>query len=85
MWRENKKGGGIEKKKIEDTKGVIRNCKSTERQYIIHYEKGKKILENITEKTTDRAIRFPIKTCGELGCSRRVSSSRFTFAPFLLL
>jgi hypothetical protein len=31
-------------------------------------------LQNITQKTKDRATRTPLKTMGELMCSRRVSS-----------
>jgi hypothetical protein len=32
-------------------------------------------LQNITQKTKDRVTRTPLKTRGELRCSRRVSSS----------
>ena len=42
-------------------------------------EKGKKnYLQNITQKTKDRAMRIPLKTWREPRCSGRVNSSCFT-------
>ena len=39
------------------------------------YKRKHKILQNITQKTNDWAIRVHLKTRGELGCSGRVCSS----------
>ena len=63
---------------FEDTKGVIRNRKSKDRQHNSKKKKGKKTNtdpQNITHKTKDRVARTPIKTGVELRCSGRVSSS----------
>ena len=35
-------------------------------------------LQNITHKTKDRVTRTPLKTGGELRCSGKVGSSRYT-------
>jgi len=54
--------------KFEDTKGVIKNCKSKrDRQYNGQRKKNKKTnndLQNITQKTKDWATRSPQKTRG---------------------
>jgi hypothetical protein len=64
---------------LEDAKGVIRICKSKkDRQH-----NGQKIkdirtnndLQNITQKTKDRATWTSLKPGSELRCSRRVDSS----------
>ena len=36
-------------------------------------------LQNITQKTKDQTTRIPLKTGGELRCSRRVTSSCSTY------
>ena len=71
---ENGQGGIFWK----DTKGVIRICKSKDRQHNGQKKKDKRTnndLQNNTQKTTDRATRTPLKTGGELRWSGRVSSS----------
>jgi hypothetical protein len=43
-------------KQVEDTKGVIRSCKSKDRQYNGHKKKNKRTnntIQNTTQKTTD--------------------------------
>ena len=69
----------IHLEEFEDIKGVIRIRKSKDRQHN-GKKKDKKTnndlqLQNITQKTKDRATRTPLKTGGELRCYRRVSSS----------
>ena len=61
---------------FEDTKGVIRirNSKK-ERQHNGQKKKEKQRSVKHTHKTKDRLTRIPLKTGGELRCSRRVSSS----------
>ena len=56
------------KKEFEDTKGATRIRKLKNRQH-----NGQKP----TEKTKYRATQIPLKTMGELRCSRRVRSSCF--------
>ena len=63
----------MDKRKLEDTKGMIRSPKSKDRKH-----NGKRKRQNITYKTNDRATQTPLKIWDELGCSRRVSSSCFT-------
>ena len=50
-------------------------------------DKGKRInkdLQNITHKTKDQATHTPLKSVGELRCSRRVSSFCSTTVVLLL-
>ena len=57
---------------MEDTKVVFRIRKSQDRQYNDRKKKDKGTnndLQNIGQKTTDRATPTPLKTGGELGCS----------------
>ena len=65
--------------KFEDIKGVIRIRKSKkDRQYNSQRQKDKGTnndLQNITQKTKDRATRTPLKIESELRCSRRASNS----------
>ena len=62
-----------------EKKEVIRIRKSTkDRQHSGQQKRDKRTniyLQNITQRTKDRAIRAPLKTGNELGCSGRVSSS----------
>ena len=64
-------------KELEDIKGVIRIRKSKEnRQYNCQKkQRTNNDVQSTTQKTKDRAIRTSLKTMGELGCTRRVSSS----------
>jgi hypothetical protein len=41
-------------------------------------------LQNITQKTNDRATRTPLKTRGELNCSGKVSRSFSHVAPDII-
>ena len=63
------------KRNVEDTKGVIRRRKSKEdRQYNGQRKRDKRTnndLQNITQKTKDRATGIVLKTRGELRCSER--------------
>ena len=62
----------------EDTKGgVIRIHTSKDRQHNGQKKKEKKTnndLQNITQKTKDRVTQTPLKTGGELRCSRDVAN-----------
>ena len=61
-------------KKSEDTKGVMRICRSKNRQ---HMAKRKGIKDKyITQKTKARAACTPLKAGCELRCSGRVGSSK---------
>ena len=63
------------------TKVIMRNCKSKDRQYNGQQKKDQKTnkgLQNITQKTKDRATHNPLNTGGELGCSGRTCLSCFT-------
>jgi hypothetical protein len=64
---------------FEDTKGVIKNCKSKkDRQHNGRKKTDKRTnndLQNITHKTKDRVTRTPLKTGDELRYSGRESSS----------
>jgi len=63
-------------KEFEDTKGVIRICKSTKnRQHNGQKKKDKQRSTKHTHKTKDRATQIPLKIRGELRCSGMVSSS----------
>ena len=65
------------KKSLKISKGVIRICKSTDRQHNGQMKKDKitnNDLQNTTQKTRDRAKRIPQKTRDELMCSRRINS-----------
>jgi len=53
----------MDKRKLENTKGMIRSPKSKDRN---------NDLQNITYKTNDRATRTPLKIWDEPGCSGRV-------------
>ena len=65
-----------EQEKFEDIKGVIRSRKSkNDRQYNGQKKKGNNNLQSTTQKTKNQATQTPLKTGGELRCSRRVSSS----------
>ena len=62
---------------FEDTKGVIRIRTSKDRQHNGQKKKEKKTnndLQNITQKTKDRVTQTPLKTGGELRCSRDVAN-----------
>ena len=65
--------------KFEDTKGVIISLKSKkDKQYNEQKNNDKRTnndLQNITQKTKDRAIRIPLTTVGVPGCSGKVSST----------
>ena len=65
--------------KLEDTKGVIISLKSKkDKQYNEQKNKDKRTnndLQNITQKTKDRATRIPLTTVGVPGCSGRVGST----------
>jgi hypothetical protein len=61
---------------FEDTKGVIRIRKlKQDRQHNGQKKKVKQRSTKHTHKTKDRVTQTPLKTGGELRCSRRVSSS----------
>jgi hypothetical protein len=63
---------------FEDSQEVIRIRKSKDRQHNDQKKNDKRTnndLQNITHKIKDRVARTPLKTWGELRCSRRVSSS----------
>jgi len=68
---------------FEDTKGVIRSCKSKEDRLCNGQKKrdkqASKDPQNITPKTKNRATWTPLKPGGELRCSGRVRSSYSTF------
>ena len=67
--------------KFEDTKVVIRSHKSNkDRQHNDQRKRGKghNNLQSTTQKTKDWAFQTPLKSVGELRCSRRVSSSCYT-------
>ena len=71
---------------MEDTKGEIRSRKSKKDiQCNWQMKKDKLRLQNITQKTKDRATQTPLKTGGECSCSGRVSSSCFTSDIVVLL
>ena len=57
---------------FEDTKGVIRNHKSNDRQHNDHKEKDKQ--RSTKHYTKYRATRPHLKTLGEFKCSSMVSS-----------
>ena len=64
--------------KFENTKGVIRSRKLKDKEHNCQKKKGKSKNsdeQSITQKTEDRAIRTPLKTENELGCSGRINSS----------
>ena len=62
-------------KEFEDTKGVIRICKSKKnRQHNGQKKKDKQRSTKHTHKTKDRATQIPLKIRGELRCSGMVSS-----------
>ena len=67
------------KEEFEDTKGLIRiRTKEKNRQYNGQRKKVQKDKQRSTKyshKTKDRVTRTPLKTRGELMCSRRVNSS----------
>ena len=68
---------GETEKEFEDTKSVVRICKSKDRQHNGQKKKDKRTnndLQNITYKTKDRVTRTPLKTEGELMCYGRVGS-----------
>ena len=58
-----------EKEKFEDTKGLIRSRKSEARRYNGQKKTYKNDLQNITQKTKNRASRTLPKTGGEHACS----------------
>ena len=60
---------------MEDTKGVIRNRTSKDRQQNGRMKKDKQRSTKHRNKTEDRVTRTPLKTRGELRCSERVSIS----------
>jgi hypothetical protein len=62
---------------FEDTKGVIRIpiSKKNRQHKNEKVQKNKQRSTKHTYKTKDRVTRTPLKTGGELRCSRRVSSS----------
>ena len=68
-----------QEEEFEDTKGVIRICKSKEDlQHNGQKKKGLKKWQQSTKhthKTKDRVTRTSLKTGGELMCSGKVSSS----------
>jgi hypothetical protein len=52
------------REKYEDTKGVIRSCKSKDRQCNVQKKKDKRTnndLQYTTQKTKDRATQIPLK------------------------
>ena len=64
--------------KFEDTKGVIRSCKSKNRQHSHQKKKDKRTnndLQNTTHTTKDWATRTLLRAGYELRCSGRVNSS----------
>ena len=71
---------------LEDTKGVIRICKSRKnRQHNGQKKKYKKDKQRPTKhtyKTKDRVTRAPLKTWSEFRCSGRVSSFCSTVVYF---
>jgi len=74
--------------KFEDTNGVIRSRKSKDKQHNDQRKKHKRSgddLLNITQKTNDRAMQTPLKTGGELRCSRTVAVPVPHMAPVVLL
>ena len=75
-------------RKFDDIKGVIRIRKSKDRQCNGQKEKkDKRInnnLQNITQKTKDRAKQTPPKTCGDLRFSRREAVPAPRVAPVVL-
>ena len=61
---------------FEDTKGVIRICKSKkDRQHNDQKKKYKQRSTKLTYKTKDRVTQTPLKTGGELRCAGRVGNS----------
>ena len=63
---------------FEDTKGVIRICKSKDKQDDGQKKKDKRTnndLQNITHKTKDRVTRTPLKIGGDPMCSGRVGTN----------
>ena len=69
---------GCSVEEFEDTKGIIRICKSKDRQHNGQSKNNKMInndLQNITQKTKDRATQISLKTWGRIQVLRRVSSS----------
>jgi hypothetical protein len=60
---------------LEDTKGVIRIHKSKDRQHNVQKKKDKQWSTKHTHRTKDRVTRTPLKTGGELWCSRGVGHS----------
>ena len=69
----------VHKEEFDDTKRVFRICKSKkDRQLNGQKKKGQNDIQRSTKqiyKTKDRVTQTPLKTGGELRCSRRVSSS----------
>jgi hypothetical protein len=66
----------IPHEEFEDTKGVIRICKSKKgRQHNGQKKKYKQRSSKHTHKTKDRVTRTPLKTRDEIRCSGKVSSS----------
>lgn len=57
---------------FEDTKGVIRSCKSKGRQLNAQWTKD-------NDKTENGVPRTPLNTGDELWCSEKVSRSSYTF------
>ena len=63
----------IKLKEFEDTKGIVRICKSKKNR-LCNGQKNNYI-QSTTQKTNDRTTRTPLKIEGELGCSGMVSTS----------
>ena len=66
-----------EKKNVKVLKRSFKIAESVNRRTDNTMDKGKRInndLQNITHKTKDQATHTPLKSVGELRCSRRVSS-----------
>jgi len=59
------------KEELEDTKGVIRIGEQTTQWTKEKEQKDKQRSTKHTYKTKDRVTRTPLKTGGELRCSRR--------------
>ena len=75
-----------DQEEFEDTKGVIRICKSkNDRQRNGQKKNGQKDKQRSTHKTKDRVTRTPLKTVGELGCFGRVAVPSPLLAPVFAL
>jgi hypothetical protein len=65
-------------KKLKKLKGKSEAENAKDRQYNGQKKKDNNYLQSTTHKTKEQASRSPLKTGGELRCSRRVISSRFS-------